>query len=547
MRRFLLYLLLSAIASLANAQNKFYVKQNGTGDGLSWASAAGDLQAAINGAAAGDSVFVAGGTYQPGSGQSFYMKQGVKIYGSFAGSEPSLTDRSLASADTSVLQGNGMSVIDNQVSLDPSSVLDGFKITGGYANTNINGGHGGGGIYNLNASPTLSHLVIIGNGCNYYGGGIGCVNGSPILDHVVIKGNAASTGGGGLYCDNSSLVLRNVLISENSGYVGGGLWCAQGSIIFTNVTITNNTAIQGGGLASGADLTVNNSIIWGNNASGNANELSFLPFFFITVTMHHSLFRDGPQNIGDGAPFSSIVATDNNLTVSPQFVDLAGGNYLLQPSSPAIDAGTPDTTGLYIGNTDLAGNARIMGAFIDIGAYEFNSSTLPVDLVIFDGNLKNGTASLKWESGVETNLNRYVIETGADGKTFMPIGSVSAKGSITHYSYSLPQRELTVYYRLNMVDNNGKSRYSDVVCLTRKTNENVSDEGDKISIYPNPASHYIHLNTTVAGKIYLYNVSGKLLKTEKVQAGLNKIDIRALSAGIYFIRSERFDMKFIKR
>jgi hypothetical protein len=62
-----------------------------------------DLQTAINNASAGDSVFVAQGTYTG----SFVMKEGVKIYGGFAGTEASLTDRNLVAGHISTLNGNG--------------------------------------------------------------------------------------------------------------------------------------------------------------------------------------------------------------------------------------------------------------------------------------------------------------------------------------------------------------------------------------------------------------------------------------------------------
>jgi hypothetical protein len=73
-----------------------YVKQNGTGAGTnSWDNASSDFQAVINAASAGDEVWVAGGIYQPASGTSFQMKEGVRIYGGFAGNETNRSARNL--------------------------------------------------------------------------------------------------------------------------------------------------------------------------------------------------------------------------------------------------------------------------------------------------------------------------------------------------------------------------------------------------------------------------------------------------------------------
>ena len=49
---------------------------------------------------------------------------------------------------------------------------------------------------------------------------------------------------------------------------------------------------------------------------------------------------------------------------------------LLSFKDPAINGGTPDTTGLGLPEFDLLGQKRIYGTTIDIGAIEFNDSLL---------------------------------------------------------------------------------------------------------------------------------------------------------------------------
>uniref|UniRef100_UPI0037C0A5A9 hypothetical protein n=1 Tax=Arenimonas sp. TaxID=1872635 RepID=UPI0037C0A5A9 len=75
-----------------------YVKPTatGSGDGSSWANASANLQAMINASAANDEVWVAAGTYRPTQDpfgnsspadprdRTFYLKDGVKLYGGFA-------------------------------------------------------------------------------------------------------------------------------------------------------------------------------------------------------------------------------------------------------------------------------------------------------------------------------------------------------------------------------------------------------------------------------------------------------------------------------
>src|SRR6266508_867898 len=64
---------------------------SGVGDGSSWADAYPSLADALAGAASGTEIWVAKGTYKPTSGTdrtaTFLLKDGVAIYGGFAGGE----------------------------------------------------------------------------------------------------------------------------------------------------------------------------------------------------------------------------------------------------------------------------------------------------------------------------------------------------------------------------------------------------------------------------------------------------------------------------
>lgn len=229
-------------AFAAHGQRIIYVNANANGadNGTSWANAFTNFQDGVNAAVSGDSVFVAGGTYQPPSTVSFSMKEGVKIYGGFAGTETSLSQRNLKAGDSSILKGNSNTVIQNS-SLTSSSVLDGFTIEeGGWIGlgTNVFGG----GMSNNNASPTITDCNFLNNATGMYdGGGMYNLNSSPIVINCIFSKNTANSFGGGIYNVSSSLILINCTFSNNTVQnYGGGLANFKSTSTLINCTFFNN-------------------------------------------------------------------------------------------------------------------------------------------------------------------------------------------------------------------------------------------------------------------------------------------------------------------
>jgi hypothetical protein len=206
------------------------------------------------------------------------------------------------------------------------------------------------------------------------GGGIySTTTGTASLTNVRISGNRSSSNGGGVYISGlSSLELINTELSGNqAGTNGGGLYAAGTipAMILTNITVAGNFATNGGGinLVRVTSGTINNSIIWGNTGVSDVN----LRVSAGSVTLKNSL-------VGITGYTAFIINGVSNLLLpaAPLFVTAAippapssSGNYTLLSGSPCIDTG--DSI-LYPGPAlDLAGNSRINGAGIDMGAYEF--------------------------------------------------------------------------------------------------------------------------------------------------------------------------------
>ena len=194
--------------SIASAGSIIYVDADATGgnNGSSWGDAFNDLQDALAIASAGDQIWVAEGTYKPGTGQhdTFQLISGVAIYGGFSGAETSLDQRDWVTHVT-VLSGDintpgdmsdNIYHVVNGSGSDGTAIMDGFTITAGNAEV---GDANGGGMY------------------NYYS--------SPVVTNCTFSGNKAEHGGGMWTATDSNSVVTNCTFSGNSaGYFGGGGW-----------------------------------------------------------------------------------------------------------------------------------------------------------------------------------------------------------------------------------------------------------------------------------------------------------------------------------
>ena len=161
-------LMLSATAGLATV---LYVNTAATGsnNGSSWDDAFTTLPPALTAAASGDEIWVAAGTYKPATASdrtvSIAMKNGVGVYGGFAGTETQRSQRDPAATRhdplgrhrrAGVANDNSYHVVTASASVTVTGVLDGFTITDGQADgAPASNNDRGAGLWDNGGSPTL--------------------------------------------------------------------------------------------------------------------------------------------------------------------------------------------------------------------------------------------------------------------------------------------------------------------------------------------------------------------------------------------------------
>jgi len=166
-----------------------------------------------------------------------------------------------------------------------------------------------------------------------------------------------------------------------------------------------------------------------------------------------------------------------------------------------------------------------------------NSGTLPVTLLSFSAQKTDNSVLIKWQTTNEININRYEVESSSDGINFVKLGLVAAGNSSSVVNYQLTDNSAWVsevrYYRLKIIDNDGKYKYSNIVKLSNKQTGNIS-------IYPNPVTNAFIINLPdtklIHSKATLSDANGKLVKNISINYQQQTVNISELSAGIYMLR-----------
>ncbi|MHC4744228.1 MAG: PKD domain-containing protein, partial [Planctomycetota bacterium] len=354
------------------------------------------IQQAINGAANGDSIVVAPGTYNERidfSGKNIVVMS----------TDPN--DPAVVAATTIDAGGTG-SAVSFQNGETRDALITGFTITGGYGTNYLQDGlFWGGGVFCAEASPTVTKNVVVNNNgpasaannAISYGGGIACVLSDALVTNNVVKNNKGAAGGGVIMYVGNGTVTDNVIYG-NSGVVGGGV-VMLGGLLSNNTIVANDVSLpsdlqpvdtrQAGNVYALTDAEggqfitrVRNNVIC-NAPSGAGiymegvgdDAIAFNDVWGNLPGNYMMYDLDSGEMVVDGA----IDRTDTygNISEDPLFVYPEGDDYHLLPDSPCIGAGDP----AFVpepGQTDIDGDARIYANLVDMGADEYVGYVRPV-------------------------------------------------------------------------------------------------------------------------------------------------------------------------
>ena len=338
---------------------------------------------------------------------------GGGLYNASSGSI--LTDTAFAN-NSAIVSGGAVYNTDSNIFVNES------RFGGNQADTN------GGAIYN----NYLSNIVVDrtsfnSNAAGDDGGAIYNSENSPVLTNVSFKENTAVSSGGAIFESSSEGKVANGVFDDNTAEFGGAIYNSSNNTQGINLTFANNNATESGSAVYSAGSsdntpTYNNSIFWGNTGG----EDSIINDGANTI-VSHSIVQGGYEGL-------------NIIDEDPGYIDREAGDLRILGSSAGVDAGTPEPVSEA---TDIAGNSRIIGSDVDLGAYEYyrrgieiNDVTVTADsetaeftvsLVNYlgDSATSNETISFKYSTVADSAIAGDDF-TGASGTVTIAPGETEA-------------------------------------------------------------------------------------------------------------------------
>ena len=415
---------------------------------------------------------------------------------------------------------------------------------------------GGGAIYNAgaflkNCSPVLKKCNFENNygssvaGAVYNDGNIG--ESSPTFKSCLFTLNhtdsTAVTYGGAIYnlgkSGKSNPTFYNCIFNTNTTFAGGAVY-SLGQLGESNPTLINCTfykniaAFNGGALYANAggsssgvsNMNVNNCIFKKNRAGPSGGDIFRNNYGCISID--YSIV-DKPDRAALSVGSGKAVVCGANMyydTVDPMFEDVSSNDFRLKSTSAAIDVGenTPiDTVGI---TEDIASNTRIDNSIIDLGAYEYQSAPLPIELADFSATLEEAKVQLSWITLSETNNDYFVIERSVDGLSFDEILQVKGAGtslnSHQYFEQDLQPLHGNNYYRLKQVGYDGQYSYS-AIQIVRFLEVDIH-------LFPNPVVETINLSFSKPSlgdlRVEVRNMRGELIYRLPLAAGSRSLNFR---------------------
>ncbi|MFY8021492.1 MAG: FG-GAP-like repeat-containing protein [Bacteroidia bacterium] len=169
---------------------------------------------------------------------------------------------------------------------------------------------------------------------------------------------------------------------------------------------------------------------------------------------------------------------------------------------------------------------------------DIGTNPLPAELINFSGEFLNGINLIKWSTASEYNNKEFKLYRKTDAsEKWELIYRIDGKMS-SHFilNYKFEDSNIgdntTYYYQLVQQDNDGKENKSNIISVTKSSNNN-----SPIKIFPNPAKDYINIISQEDQKIQIYDHFG-LIEEFNIKANItNILNLENYKSGLYILKT----------
>ena len=213
---------------------------------------------------------------------------------------------------------------------------------------------------------------------------------------------------------------------------------------------------------------------------------------------------------------SGAVINDNTITLDPVTINDIG-TYIVTVTSNISGCSDSKTLSLQLNNCSIG--------------------SLPMTLLQFNGNRQGNVVVLQWKTADEVNTSHFMVERSTDGIHFNAIQKVTVSGETSGRYTATDYQPLSgkLFYRLQMVDKDGKFTYSTIISINK-------DGDNTISVTPrlvtnNSDIKVTHAATTQAACIQITGIDGKIWFTQPVAKGSGQTTLKTngLAKGNYLV------------
>jgi hypothetical protein len=162
---------------------------------------------------------------------------------------------------------------------------------------------------------------------------------------------------------------------------------------------------------------------------------------------------------------------------------------------------------------------------------------LPLELIDFQGFMKDRMSILFWQIGNATAIKGFDVEKSTFGNRFTPLGFVPLTAQ-KNYEFTETASN-GGYYRLKILETNGQFTYSKVIFIE----PNVTHS---FEVFPNPATTQLFIRGSELQKntsYYVLNQLGQIVLTGDNLPEI--IDLQSFTKGVYWLKAGQWVVKFI--